>query len=159
VKEWALKGHEIGNHSFHHHMNLGALKRDELRFEVEWSHELITKTIGIRPRGFISPAWSTSEALLETLCELEYEYDTSLFPSWLLTPMVWRIAWGYRGSHKARRIVTRKDYHLSIFGKKTPYIYTSKKGIKDLVVMPLPTTTSRVACWHTLGYMFGWQTH
>jgi hypothetical protein len=159
VKEWAIRGHEIGNHSFHHHMNLGALKPDELKAEVERSHELIAKTTGVPPRGFISPAWSTSEALLEALCDLGYEYDTSLFPSWLLTPMVWRIAWGYRGSHKARRIVTRKDYHLSILGHRKPYIYKSRNGNKELAVMPLPTTTYRVACWHTIGYMFGWKAH
>ncbi len=50
------------------------------------------KNTGIEPKGFISPCWSTSAKLVEFLLELEYSYDTSAFPSFLLYPMVANIA-------------------------------------------------------------------
>src|SRR6185437_2262846 len=43
VREWARLGHEIGNHSWQHHMNLGALRIDEMRSEISRSHDAIAE--------------------------------------------------------------------------------------------------------------------
>lgn len=43
VKAWAEEGHEIGNHSWSHPLNLGSLPLEQLHQEVLLSHQIITK--------------------------------------------------------------------------------------------------------------------
>jgi len=88
VRDWHQQGHEIGNHSWHHHANLGALHPDAIEREVMRAHERITEVCGAEPRGFIAPAWSTSGELLRVLDRHDYLYDTSQFSSYVM----WLIA-------------------------------------------------------------------
>jgi len=162
VAEWARQGHEIGNHSWSHHMNLGALSVPEIYSEVQRSHEAIANVIGREPKGFITPAWSNSYRLSETLLKCGYEYDTSTFPSWMLSPMAVRIALGYRGTEKAKRILHRRDYIRSLYASRRPTLFTSQNPQlqgRSLCVLPLPANRLRFPCWHTTGYMFGWDFH
>ncbi len=84
VRDWSNAGHEIGNHSWSHPVNLGCLSPDKVRDEIFRTHEMILKCTGKEPTGFIAPAWSTSKALVNTLIDLDYLYDTSVFPSLLM---------------------------------------------------------------------------
>jgi len=90
VRDWSNAGHEIGNHSWSHPVNLGRLSPEKIRDEISRTHEIITKCIGKEPKGFIAPAWATSKLLVNTLIDLDYLYDTSVFPSLLFYPMIFR---------------------------------------------------------------------
>src|SRR5262245_298697 len=51
VQSWANNGHEIGNHSWSHRLNLGALPYDEMYREVKQAHDAIANTLGTSPHG------------------------------------------------------------------------------------------------------------
>ena len=165
VKEWSLQGHEIGNHSWSHPYDLGSMKYDEVRKEVELSHELISKTTGVEPKGFIAPNWSTSKELINVLIDLNYTYDTSSFPSPLMYLSLMKMLWNHRKYKRTRirQILKRKDYLTFLRGFRRPY-YT-KGGIpKDikaenggLLILPLPVNRYRIPCWHTLGFVLRWK--
>ncbi|MGE3261147.1 MAG: polysaccharide deacetylase family protein [Bacteriovoracia bacterium] len=165
VRSWQAKGHEIGSHSFSHRNDLGALSPREIREEVSRAHEILTKTLGQPVRGFIAPGWSASSELHSALLELDYEYDTSSFPSWLMFPALAKLSMNYRGDHRASRFWRRKDFHYHLAGSRKPYTSMGKlfgslpTGKKELLILPLPTNHFRFACWHTIGFMFGWKFH
>lgn len=153
VKEWSRQGHEIGNHSWSHHMDLGALSRDEIYQEVKRAHDSITETIGDEPKGFISPAWTNSRTLYDILNKLGYHYDTSAFPSWIMFPAMVKNLVNYFGNAKLPRIFHRRDFGTLIWGAREVH----RRG--SVIVLPLPANRFRVACWHTLGFTLGWKLH
>lgn len=75
VREWSKQGHEIGNHSYSHRLNLGHLAYGELEDEVVRSHEIISRICQKEPRGFIAPAWATSPDLIDILIKHNYLQD------------------------------------------------------------------------------------
>jgi peptidoglycan/xylan/chitin deacetylase (PgdA/CDA1 family) len=146
-------GHEIGNHTWSHHFNIGSLRPPQIRSEIERAHNRISEVTGIEPTGFVCPAWATSPAVLDVLKRLRYTYDTSTFPSAVLYPMVAKIALNHRSTpRKALRMLQRRDWHGPLTAPLVPYMSD------DLVIMPLPTLGRlSPALWHTIGFMFGWQ--
>ncbi len=157
VKRWFDAGHEIGNHSWSHPLNLGSLPRATILDEVRRSHVAIEETIGEPPRGFIAPGWSTSRALKDVLLALDYEYDTSDFPSFLMYPSLLKMAWNHLGDRRFFKIFKRRDYLVSLLGSRKPVEHRGAEG--SLMLMPLPTTKARIACWHTTAFVFGWRRH
>ncbi|MBI2552378.1 polysaccharide deacetylase family protein [Candidatus Uhrbacteria bacterium] len=153
VRAWARDGHEIGNHSWLHQMDLGAMSRAAIYEDVKHAHDAIAETTGSAPRGFISPAWNTSRTLYTVLSELGYEYDTSIFPSWIMFPVIAKNLYNHLGNKKFFAILKRKDWLTLAFGTRG---VCQKQGV---TVLPLPTNRFRVACWHTLGFMIGWKRH
>lgn len=164
VRDWSNSGHEIGNHTWSHPMNLGALRKEEVRHEIIRAHELITKCTGREPKGFISPAWSTSSNVASTLIELKYTYDTSIFPSIMLFPIVLKMAFNHLSNqHKIKTILNRRDWLYPFTKPITPYIadanykYMSDKNRESILVLPLPTLSRfTFPYWHTIGFLFGW---
>lgn len=164
VKEWANQGHEIANHSWSHHFNLGSLNSRKIRDEVFYAHEIITETIGKEPKGFIAPAWSSSNCLVSNLIELNYLYDTSVFPSLYLYPMVAKIASKHWNNPvKGLRMIQRKDWLSPLLFPNKPFYVDRKMKIhhkKDndkLLILPLPTQNRLSLClWHTKGFLLGW---
>ncbi len=154
VRAWAQMGHEIGNHTWSHYFNIGSLPRQTIRDEIVRAHETIAEAAGAEPVGFICPAWATSRAVIETLVEQRYEYDTSTFPSALLYPMTAKIALNHRRHpRKALRMLHRKDWHAPLFAPLKPFL--DKRGI---MVLPLPTQARlSPAIWHTIGFALGWE--
>jgi hypothetical protein len=169
VKEWSLLGHEIGNHSWSHPMNLGAMDESKIRHEVEKAHEIITKTIEREPKGFIAPGWSTSSKLQKILIELDYTYDTSSFPSWLMYASLFKILLNHIGDRRFFKTLHRKDYLYPLLGQRNAFyskgnIYGGSRMLKNgsierICVLPLPTNRYRIACWHTLHFVLGWTLH
>jgi hypothetical protein len=157
VSKWHREGHEIGNHSWSHPMNLGALSKDEILNEIKWTHKAITETIGEEPKGFIAPTWSTSKNVFKTLIDLGYEYDTSVFPSLLMYPGILKMLANHVGDARFFKIFRRHDLHYPFFASRHVSIFRS--SLKELIMMPLPTTKLRMACWHTTAFTFGWSFH
>jgi peptidoglycan/xylan/chitin deacetylase (PgdA/CDA1 family) len=151
VKEWASKGHEIGNHSWSHPLNLGAMKKSEIQEEVQKAHEIIKNTINIEPKGFIAPGWSTSRKLMEVLIAMNYLYDTSVFPSIVLYPFLLKMFLNHIGDRRLLKIFHRSDLLYFLYKKR--HINRQKAGNGEIIEMPLPTNKYRIACWHTLAFM------
>lgn len=163
VRRWSEMGHEIGNHTYHHRVNLGALSSAELDEEIGRAHGLIGETTGVAPTGFIAPVWATSQRVLEKLIELGYTYDTSAHPSWLMLPSLLKMTVNHLGNERMWSFLSRRDYGYFLAGSRHPFLtngdlygrgYDPSK--RALTVLPLPSTPTRMACWHTLAFMFDW---
>jgi peptidoglycan-N-acetylglucosamine deacetylase len=76
-------GHEIGNHSFMHEPWLHLYSESQLIEELAKTEEALEKVCGQRPIGFRGPGYSISPTVLKILAERNYEYDCSVFPSYL----------------------------------------------------------------------------
>jgi len=156
LREISAQGHELGNHTWNHYTDTGALPVAELREEIVRTHEKLVDEVGVQPRGFIAPAWSYSDRLLRLLAELGYRYDMSAFPSWLYYPFVAKNALNHLShGEKFRRVLNRRDWLQPLTGPRDPYL---KHGV---VVIPVPTTAGPVATavWHTTGFLLGWERH
>jgi hypothetical protein len=83
LKELAMKGHEVGNHSFHHETWLHLYGKDDLKKEILETEEFIFKATGKKTIGFRGPGYSWSRELLEILIESNYLYDASTLPTFI----------------------------------------------------------------------------
>jgi len=75
------EGHEIANHSMNHCYGFSNLTIDEKKKQIDEADRLITDTIGERPKGFKAPGWDIDEETIGILEEINYQYDSSVFPS------------------------------------------------------------------------------
>ena len=73
-------GHEIGNHSHHHHYDLTRRTAANIIEEVQRGAELIEKACGKRPIGFRAPGYVVSDTLFGALEASGVQYDSSVFP-------------------------------------------------------------------------------
>jgi peptidoglycan/xylan/chitin deacetylase (PgdA/CDA1 family) len=156
LRELHRAGHEIGNHTWNHYTDLGALPPAEMRDEIVRTHDRLVQEAGITPRGFVAPAWSYSTPMLRLLGELGYRYDMSPFPSLLYYPFVFKNALNHLGhGEKFRRVLNRRDWMLPLTGSREPF---QREGV---TVMPVPTTPGPLgmAVWHTTGFLLGWDRH
>jgi len=87
------RGHEIGNHSFHHTSWLYAYTREELVAEISLAEAHIERVTGQHPTGFRSPGYSWGPLVLEVLQERGYRYDASTLPTYLGPLARWYYFW------------------------------------------------------------------
>jgi len=73
-------GHEVANHSYHHHYDLPRRTNAEIADEVDRGSTTIQAACGVRPVGFRAPGYTVSDALFEALEASEIQYDSSVFP-------------------------------------------------------------------------------
>lgn len=78
------RGHEVGNHSFHHEPWLHIHSKERIKWEILETEEQIVRVAGQKPIGFRGPGFSWSLNLLEVLAELDYIYDATTFPTYLV---------------------------------------------------------------------------
>jgi len=77
------RGHEIGNHSFHHESWLQTYSREQIEKEIELAEETILKVTGQKTIGFRGPGFSWSNDLLEVLQKRGYIFDASTLPTYI----------------------------------------------------------------------------
>lgn len=77
------RGHEVGNHSFHHEPWLYLSCQERLEEEISRAEEAIQQATGQRPVGFRGPSFSWSPDLLRLLSDRGYLYDASTLPTYL----------------------------------------------------------------------------
>ncbi len=78
----ARAGHEIGCHSYHHR-RVDQMTPEHFREDTLRALTVIHKAAGVRPVGYRAPSWSMNDTVpwaFETLAELGFEYDSSIFP-------------------------------------------------------------------------------
>ena len=86
LAEIARRGHDIGNHTFHHDPWLHIYSEEEIDAELARAEEHIEAVTGVRPLGFRGPGFSFSDTVLRVLARRGYEYDASTFPN-ILNPL------------------------------------------------------------------------
>jgi peptidoglycan/xylan/chitin deacetylase (PgdA/CDA1 family) len=69
-------GHVVGHHG-HDHLKSHRIGAAEQRREIERGLEALGK-LGVRPRGYRSPAWELTPETLALLAEFEFTWDSSL---------------------------------------------------------------------------------
>ena len=77
------RGHEVGNHSYHHESWLQTYSYQEIEKEIKDAEEAIQKATGQKPVGFRGPGFSWSKDLLKVLESRGYLYDASTLPTYL----------------------------------------------------------------------------
>ncbi len=77
------RGHEVGNHSFHHEPWLNFYPRDKIRREIIEAEEVILRITAQKPLGFRGPGFVWSPDIIEVLAENGYLYDSSILPTYL----------------------------------------------------------------------------
>ena len=72
LKEITNRGHEVGNHSFHHESWIQTYSNKQLEKEIRDAEMHIVKATGTTPVGFRGPGFSWSSELLEVLADKGY---------------------------------------------------------------------------------------
>ncbi|TWT95835.1 Polysaccharide deacetylase [Botrimarina colliarenosi] len=83
VERIAAAGFEVANHGEQHLPWLDKLTGDALEAEVAEAEIAITRVTGKRPIGFRAPGFSWSPELLALLVRRGYQYDASVFPTFV----------------------------------------------------------------------------
>jgi peptidoglycan-N-acetylglucosamine deacetylase len=77
------RGHDIGNHSFHHESWLQSYSKGQIEEEIQRAEEVIFQVTGKKTKGFRGPGFSWSKDLLEVLQDRGYLYDASTLPTYI----------------------------------------------------------------------------
>ena len=77
------RGHEVGNHSYHHESWLQTYNYEKIENEIINAEKAIKETTGQKPIGFRGPGFSWSKDLLKVLEKRGYKYDASTLPTYL----------------------------------------------------------------------------
>ena len=77
------RGHEVGNHSYHHESWLQTYSYEKIEAEIINAEKAIEDATGEKPIGFRGPGFSWSTDLLKVLESRGYKYDASTLPTFL----------------------------------------------------------------------------
>ena len=77
------RGHEVGNHSYHHESWLQTYSYEKIEKEIREAEEAIFNVTGQRPQGFRGPGFSWSKDLLKVLESRNYKFDVFTLPTYL----------------------------------------------------------------------------
>jgi peptidoglycan/xylan/chitin deacetylase (PgdA/CDA1 family) len=146
------RGHEVGNHSFHHEQGIEGFSRERIRREVLETAEAVARATGREPKGYRGPGFSWNRALLETLVEAGYLYDASTLPTYL-GPLA-RLYYFRKASLDRKEMEERKDLFGGFrdgFRPVKPYRWDLGAG-KTLLEIPVTTVPGLKTPFH-LSYL------
>jgi peptidoglycan-N-acetylglucosamine deacetylase len=133
------RGHEVGNHSYHHESWLQTYSYEKIEKEIIDAEEAIFMATGQRTQGFRGPGFSWSNDLLEVIIKRNYLYDASTLPTWL-GPLA-RFYYFWKSDLPKEEKQARKE----LFGKfsdglrpNKPYYHQLKNQNK---LLEIPVTT------------------
>ncbi|MFC0875432.1 polysaccharide deacetylase family protein [Saccharicrinis sp. FJH2] len=133
------RGHEVGNHSFHHESWLHKYSKEEIRNELVKAEKAIIQATGEKPIGFRGPGFSWSNDVLEVLNEMGYIYDASTLPTWI-GPFARRYYF-----MTAKLTKEEKKDRSDLFGNLKDGFYKLKPHTKHLdsgkEILEIPVTT------------------
>lgn len=89
IRQMHEKGHEVANHTYSHRLDFSQLPPEEKKTEIVKASDLIGDACGVRPIGFRAPGWGIDSQTLKILEDDGYQYDSSIFPSYLISVMAW----------------------------------------------------------------------
>jgi hypothetical protein len=133
------RGHEIGNHSFHHESWLKTYSKDKIEEEIIIAEEAIEKATGIRTNMFRGPGFSWSNDLLEVLQKRSYLFDASTLPTYI-SPLMRRYYFA-----KSKLTKEQKESRKELFGSFKEGFYPLKpynwKLNNNKKLLEIPVTT------------------
>lgn len=133
------EGHEIANHSMTHPQDFRWLSGEEKRRELNGMGDICETVTGRRPIGFRSPGWNIDDSAIPILNDLNYTYDSSVFPTYLMPLM--KFAHWLSMSKQPRGVRTTMGQLDYMFAQKTPYRISDtslrKTGKNKLFEFPL----------------------
>jgi hypothetical protein len=133
------RGHEVGNHSYHHESWLQTYSYDKIENEIREAEEAIERVTGQRTTGFRGPGFSWSKDLLKVLESREYRYDASTLPTFL-GPLA-RMYYFKKSDLTKEEKAARKELFGKFsegFRKLKPYKWDLGHG-KNITEMPVTT--------------------
>jgi peptidoglycan-N-acetylglucosamine deacetylase len=146
------RGHEVGNHSFHHEPWLHLYSEAEIEAELSRTEAAIEAATGQRPDGFRGPGFSFSPTLLKVLARRGYRYDASTFPTFL-GPLARLYYFAKAGNMTAQEREKRKQLFGTLsegFRSLHPYQWQTPQG--PLLEIPVTTMPIFKAPFH-LSYL------
>jgi peptidoglycan-N-acetylglucosamine deacetylase len=133
------RGHEIGNHSFHHESWLKTYSKEKINEEIEMAEEAIVKATGTRTNMFRGPGFSWSSDLLEVLQKRNYIFDASTLPTYI-SPLLRQYYFA-----KSKLSKEEKENRKELFGSfregfypLKPYVWNLKNKTR---LLEIPVTT------------------
>lgn len=139
LKSIVERGHEIGNHSFHHESWLKTYSKEKIEEEIIRAEEAIFVATGQRTNCFRGPGFSWSNDLLETLQKRNYTFDASILPTYISPLMRMYYFWNSKLTKEERE--SRKE----LFGSWKEGFFPLKpfnwKLRNDQTLLEIPVTT------------------
>jgi peptidoglycan-N-acetylglucosamine deacetylase len=114
------RGHEVGNHSFHHESWLKTYSKEKIEAEIIRAEESIKSATGVITRCFRGPGFSWSNDLLEVLQKRNYTFDASILPTYISPLMRMYYFWNSKLTKEERE--SRKE----LFGSYKEGFYSVK---------------------------------
>lgn len=139
LKMLTERGHEVGNHSFHHESWLQSYSREQLKDELQSAEDSIVNATGQKPEGFRGPGFSWSRDLLDVLHAMDYNYDASTLPTYI-GPLA-RMYYFWKSDLSGKEKKDRKELFGKFsegFKKLKPYYHELGDGKK---LLEIPVTT------------------
>jgi hypothetical protein len=135
------RGHEVGNHSYHHESWLQTYSYEKIEKEIREAEEAIEKVTGQRTTGFRGPGFSWSKDLLKVLETRGYQFDASTLPTYL-GPLA-RMYYFKKSDLSKEEKKARKELFGKFsegFRKLKPYKWNlgSGKSITEIPVTTMP---------------------
>jgi hypothetical protein len=133
------RGHEIGNHSFHHESWLKTYSKEKIEEEISKAEEAIFQATGQNTRCFRGPGFSWSNDLLETLQKRNYTFDASILPTYISPLMRMYYFWNSQLTKE------EKESRKELFGSYKEGFYPVKPfkwklaNTKNLLEIPVTT--------------------
>jgi hypothetical protein len=136
------RGHEVGNHSYHHESWLQSYTSEEIEKEIIAAEVAIESATGQKPKGFRGPGFSWSFDLLNVLEKRGYLFDASTLPTFLgpLARMYYFSKSGLSKDEKQARKELFGKFNEG-FRKLKPYYFQLGDGRK---ILEIPVTTMPV---------------
>jgi peptidoglycan-N-acetylglucosamine deacetylase len=138
LKSIIERGHEVGNHSFHHESWLKTYSPEKIEEEIKRAEEAIEGAVGIRPTGFRGPGFSWSQDLFEVLQKRGYKFDASVLPTYI-SPLM-RMYYFWNSDLTKEEKESRKELFGSFkegFYPLKPFQWKLKSG--NLTEIPVTT--------------------
>jgi peptidoglycan/xylan/chitin deacetylase (PgdA/CDA1 family) len=133
------RGHEVGNHSYHHESWLQTYSYEKIEKEIREAEEAIQRVTGQKTTGFRGPGFSWSKDLLKVIKKRNYLYDASTLPTWL-GPLA-RMYYFSKSDLPPKEKKARKE----LFGKFSEGFRSNKPYYHDLKdnekLLEIPVTT------------------
>jgi peptidoglycan-N-acetylglucosamine deacetylase len=133
------RGHEIGNHSFHHESWLKTYSKAKIEEEIAIAEDAIKTATGVTTNMFRGPGFSWSSDLLEVLQKRNYIFDASTLPTYI-SPLMRKYYFA-----KSNLSKKEKEDRKELFGSFTegflplkPYSWQLKNNTK---LLEIPVTT------------------
>jgi len=133
------RGHEIGNHSFHHESWLKTYSKDQIEEEINRAENAIFEATGQRPGCFRGPGFSWSNDLLEVLQKRNYAFDASILPTYISPLMRMYYFWNSKLTKEERN--SRKELFGSFKEGFRPVKPFTWKLENNNSLLEIPVTT------------------